>query len=338
MSAVSSSALHSRVDREALPGLQAMLAMVGPKGFNGIADLQERRKAIGQVFSAIGVDESKVKVDVHRAPGFEKGDPEVEVRVLRPTRLPAEGNAGILFFHGGGMVLGTAKETDGGAAALADSVGAVVFNVEYRLAPEHPAPALVNDCFAGLKWASANASKFGVDNKRLAVYGGSAGGGLAAGTALMARDQKLDPPLAFQCLVYPMIDDRHVSPASQQIVDIGIWDREGNIEAWNWYLGRDASVDPLIQKVSIYAAPARASVEDLKGLPPAYIDVGDLDAFRDEDIEYAMKLHAAEIPTELHVWPGAYHAWEVFAPNSKSGSTTIRLRADALQRALGISA
>jgi acetyl esterase/lipase len=183
-----------------------------------------------------------------------------------------------------------------------------LLSINSRLAPEHPHPALTNDCFAGLKYFSANASKFGVDNKRIAIIGPSGGGGLAAGTALKARDEKLDPPLAFQCLIYPMLDDRHNTESSKQIVDLGVWDRDGNIESWNWYLGRDPSVNPMKTEVSIYASPARCN--DLSGLPPSYIDVGDLDLFRDEDVEYAMRLMKAGVPTELHVFPGCYHAWE----------------------------
>lgn len=186
-----------------------------------------------------------------------------------------------------------------------------------RLAPEHPDPALINDCYAALKWFSANAASLGVDDTRIAVYGPSAGGGLAAGTALKARDEKLNPPLKFQMLIYPMIDDRNISTASKQIFDIGVWDREANIDAWNMYLGRDKSVDPVTQTdVSIYAAPARC--KDLSGLPPAYIDVGDLDAFRDEDVEYGLNMMKVGIPVELHVYPGCFHAFEIFGPVSCS--------------------
>lgn len=233
------------------------------------------------------------------------------------------------------MVLGRADEFDATCQLYALALNAVVANVDYRLAPENPDPALINDCFAGLRWVSANAAELGIDNSRIAITGNSAGGGLAAGTALKARDEKLTPPLKFQCLVYPMLDDRHVSVSSQQIYDIGVWDREANIEAWNWYLGRDASVDPTKQTdVSIYAAPARAT--DLSGLPPAYIDVGDLDAFRDEDIEYATKLMHTGIPCELHVVPGAYHAWEVFGPEGKSAKQAVQWRIDAMRRGLAI--
>ena len=198
-----------------------------------------------------------------------------------------------------------------------------MISVEYRLAPENPHPAPVQDCYAGLVWMSENAETLGFDPQRLAVYGSSAGGGLTIATALMARDRGT-PAISFMAPIYPMIDDRNETPSSHEITDIGIWDRDGNLEAWDWYLGG--------KPADQYAAPARA--EDLSGLPRTFIDVGELDLFRDEDITFAARLLQAGVPTELHVYPGAYHASEIFAPGSALSETIWSRRVEALRRAL----
>ena len=195
--------------------------------------------------------------------------------------------------------------------------------VEYRLALEHPHPAPVQDCYAALKWMAQNADDLAFDPNRLAVVGGSAGGGLTIATTMMARDKGF-PRICFQMPLYPMIDDRNETPSSYEIMDLGIWDREGNVEAWQWYLGGKPADD--------YAAPARA--EKLAGLPPTFIDVGELDLFRDEDIQFAARLIQAGVPTELHVYPGAYHASEVFAPEAALSQSILSRRTEALLRAL----
>ena len=134
------------------------------------------------------------------------------------------------------MILGDVAGEDANASKICEAVGAVVVSVEYRLAPEHPHPAPIEDCYAGLVWMAKNAAELGIDPDRLAIYGGSAGGGLTLGTALLARDRG-GPALPFMMPIYPMIDDRNETPSSHEITDIGIWDRAGNVEAWTWYLG-----------------------------------------------------------------------------------------------------
>jgi acetyl esterase/lipase len=221
------------------------------------------------------------------------------------------------------MVLGNVAGEDANATMLCDEVGAVVVSVEYRLAPENPHPAPAEDCYAGLVWTAKNAAELGIDADRLGIYGGSAGGGLAIATALMARDRG-GPALKFMMPIYPMIDDRNETPSTHEITDIGIWDRAGNIEAWGWYLGgKDADQ---------YAAPTRA--DDVSGLPPAFIDVGTVDMFRDEDIAFAQRLMQAGVPTELHIHPGSYHAAETFAADAALSRRIWALRIDALKRGL----
>ncbi|KAJ9148607.1 Arylesterase monooxygenase [Pleurostoma richardsiae] len=224
-------------------------------------------------------------------------------------RASAEPQPAILYIHGGGMVSCTVEIFAPSIAQKAADAGVQMFSPDYRLAPEHPAPTGVYDCFAALQWLSAHARELNVDPARIAVMGDSAGGGLAAGTVLMARDHGLSPPLAKQILVYPMLDDRTTTriPPDSPLVRWLNWQHSDNVLAWDAYVGpdnrgrEDADVSP-------YAAPARA--QSLAGLPPTYIDVGTLDLFRDEDIEYARRLAAENIEVEFHMYPGLPHGFE----------------------------
>jgi acetyl esterase/lipase len=261
----------------------------------------------------------------HRIPG-PAGAPNILVRVYTPDNRP-DTLPGMLWIHGGGYILGNIDQDDLRMQRIARTVGCVVASVEYRLAPEHPFPAPLDDCYAALTWFSSHAAKFGVDPARIAIGGASAGGGLAAGLALLARDRG-EVSLAFQLLIYPMIDDRNVLPASHAITDGRVWNREKNLLGWKAYLGRDGGSSD----VPAYAAAYRAT--DLRGLPPAYISVGDLDLFLDENIEYAQRLLQADVPTELHVYPGAYHGFDGYAPFSKIAQRFNDERDHALIRAL----
>jgi acetyl esterase/lipase len=194
--------------------------------------------------------------------------------------------------------------------------GVPMLVVDYRIAPQHPHPTPVEDCYAALRWLADNAAKLGVDPSRIGVMGDSAGGGLAAGVSLLARDRG-GPPIAQQLLVYPMLDDRSHTP-DPQLLPFLTWTYDDNVTGWAALLGDSAGTDA----VSPYAAPAR--VTDVSGLPDTYIDVGDLDIFRDEDIAYARRLSDAGVPTELHLHPGCPHAFEALARG-----------ADISQRAIG---
>ncbi|WP_433718062.1 alpha/beta hydrolase [Actinoplanes sp. CA-051413] len=309
------------IDPEVAVPLEGLLEAL-PGGFNAIPDIVQRRATVEALLGAIEVPENPNVVKEDRTVPGPVGDPDITVRIYRPRN--ATGTLpGIYFIHGGGMILGNIAGEDPTATLLCDEVGAVVVSVEYRLAPENPHPAPAEDCYAGLVWTAAHADELGIDPDRLALYGGSAGGGLAIATALMARDRG-GPALRFMMPIYPMVDDRNETASSHEITDIGIWDRAGNIEAWAWYLGG--------KEADQYAAPARA--EDLTGLPPAFIDVGTVDMFRDEDIAFAQRLMAAGVPTELHVHPGSYHAAETFAADAALSRRTWALRTDALRRAL----
>ncbi|MGH8336709.1 MAG: alpha/beta hydrolase [Gammaproteobacteria bacterium] len=262
----------------------------------------------------------------HFVPGSQKGNPDVRVRSYRPDKQPSKLPA-LLWIHGGGYVMGDIEHDDRLMKQLVNRMGCVAVSVDYRLAPEHPFPAPVEDCYAGLKWLSAHTDELGVEPSRIAIGGASGGGGLAAGLALMARDRG-EVPVAFQLLIYPMIDDRNVTPASHAITDPRMWHRESNRLGWKAYLGRDGGG----ADVSPYAAASRAT--DLSKLPPAYIPVGALDLFVDENIEYAQRLIQAGVPTELHVYPGAFHGFDLFAPSAKVSKQFKADRDNALKRAL----
>jgi acetyl esterase/lipase len=266
-----------------------------------------------------------VKSQDQFAPGSQ-GDPAVRVRVYQPNdqsgKLPA-----LYWIHGGGYVMGDIDQDDRLMKQLVKRIGCVAVSVDYRLAPEHPFPAPVEDCYAGLKWLFAQAGELGVDPSRIAIGGASGGGGLCAGLALMTRDRGEVRP-AFQLLIYPMIDDRNATPASHAITDPRMWNRESNRLGWKAYLGRDGGGTG----VSPYAAASRAT--DLTNLPPAYIPVGALDLFVDENIEYAQRLVQAGVPTELHVYPGAFHGFDLFAPSAAVSKQFKTDRDNALKRAL----
>jgi acetyl esterase/lipase len=252
------------------------------------------------------------------------GEPPVMVRVYEP---PASGEARpcLYWIHGGGYMFGSGLMPDARLCRWAESLGCVVVSVDYRLAPEHPYPEPLDDCYQALAWVASHGSELGIDPARIVIGGASAGGGLAAAVALQARDRG-EVKVAFQLLIYPMIDDRerHVS----SLYDSPVWNRTANDLGWRAYLGaavRGPDVPP-------YAAPGRA--DDLSGLPSTLIAVGTLDVFRDEDLDYAARLLQAGVETELHIYPGAPHGFETMAPTA---ALSLRCDADmvsALRRAM----
>jgi acetyl esterase/lipase len=254
------------------------------------------------------------------------GSPEIPLLICRPTATRAALPA-VYYVHGGGMVLGGNREGVTEVLSWAEELNLIVVSVEYRLAPEHPHPAPVEDCYAGLRWAAENAKEIGIDPERILVAGSSAGGGLAAALALLARDRG-GPALIGQLLEYPMLDDRNDSCSSHQLASAAIWDRVANETGWTALLGAERGGP----NVSPYAAPARA--EDLSGLPPAFIDVGSAEIFRDEDVDYAARIWQAGGQAELHVWPGAFHGSEKLAPHAALSQDVTAARLRWLRRLL----
>ena len=255
------------------------------------------------------------------------GEPDITLLICRPTRVAAPFGA-LYFIHGGGMVMGDRRLGIPIALGVAAELGLAVISVEYRLAPEHPDPAPVEDCYAGLQWTFEHADELGIDTDRIVVVGGSAGGGLAAGTTLLARDRG-GPRVAGQMLHCPMLDDRNNTHSARQLDGLGIWDRTANQMGWTALLGdRQGGPD-----VSPYASPARAA--DLSGLPPTYLDVGSCETFRDEAVDYATRLWQAGGQAELHFWPGGFHGFTGFAPQAAISQAAFAPVVPWLRRLLG---
>ncbi|MDO5534799.1 MAG: alpha/beta hydrolase [Propionibacteriaceae bacterium] len=320
------SSQHDRLDPESRTVLEAFLDAL-PGGFNGIPDIVARREASAAlnaagVEAAGGPDPSVTRTD-RTAPGLD-GDPEVPVRVYRPADAPADATLpGIFFIHGGGMVMGSVEGEDAMATTYAREIGAVVVSTGYRKAPEDPHPAQSRDCWAGLQWMAAHADELGYDPDHLVIMGGSAGGNLALATALRARDEG-GPALELILAAYPMLDPSNTTPASQSVTEIGVWDRAGNVEAWEWFL---AGKEP-----DKYASPLLET--DWSGLAPIFIDVGTEDLFRDEDITLVAELAAQGNPVEFHLYPGAFHGSEVLAPQAALSQRIMANRLDAVRRAV----
>ncbi|MFJ9155054.1 alpha/beta hydrolase [Streptomyces sp. NPDC102270] len=260
-------------------------------------------------------------------PGPE-GAPDLLVSVFRRTDHRTPG-PGFFFTHVGGLIFG---DRFVGIAPIVDYVeqlDAVVVTVEYRLAPENPAPAQVEDSYAALKWTAEHAEELGFAADKLIAVGGSAGGGVAAAVTLMARD-KNGPSLAGQLLMYPMLDDRNDTVSSHQVDGIGVWDRNSNLTGWNAVLGDRRGTDD----VSPYESPSRAT--DLSNLPPAYIEVGSAEVFRDESAAYASSIWAAGGSAELHIWAGGFHLYELVAADTAIGVASREARTNWVRRTLGL--
>ncbi|WP_155054224.1 alpha/beta hydrolase [Streptomyces blattellae] len=268
------------------------------------------------------------EVEDRAVPGPE-GAPDISLLICRPAAEPAAGPRPVIYYvHGGGMVLGTNRVGVDGPLAWARELDAVVVSVEYRLAPEHPHPAPVEDVYAGLLWTAEHADEITGDPERIVIAGASAGGGLCAALALLTRDRKGPQPIG-QFLQCPMLDDRNDTPSSYQMAGLGIWDRTSNETGWTALLG-EARGGP---DVPAYAAPARA--EDLTGLPPAFLDVGSAETFRDEVVAYASRLWQAGGVAELHVWPGGFHGFDGFAPQAALSQAARAAQLRWLRRILG---
>ncbi|WP_245631776.1 alpha/beta hydrolase [Alicyclobacillus ferrooxydans] len=301
------------------------------------------------------------------------GAPTVWIRVYEPVGKEADIPA-VLWIHGGGYILGTHEQDDGLCQRFVDEGKCLVASVNYRLAPEHPFPAAIEDCYAALKWLADSAEELGVDRNRIAIAGASAGGGLTAALALLARDRG-GPSICFQMPLYPMLDDRNVTPSSHEIRDERVWNRQTNIAAWQMYLtgsvsgdgrgsmdgsagdaadagggaGASSSTDVgargalVTGRLDVGSDTGSAAVspyaaptraEDLSGLPPCYTCVGGADVFRDETIEYVTRLQQAGVPVEFHIYPGGFHGFELFVPDAPISQRAVNEYVGALVRGL----
>jgi acetyl esterase/lipase len=251
-------------------------------------------------------------------------------RYAKPDVLNAkEPQPAILAIHGGGFVSGTVEICGGLNAETALTTSRPVFAVDYRLAPEHPFPAAVEDSFAALKYLSEHAAELNIDPKRICVQGESAGGGIAVGIVLMARDRELSPPVAKLIAVNPELDDRTCHPADIEFLKYTTWTPHHNQLAWKAYVG-DEKAGKVEADVSPYAAPARA--KSYKGLPSTYVDVGTLDLFRDENLEFVRRLMEDNVDVEFHLWPGVPHVFEFLGPGTRWHQRAKEARNDAFTR------
>jgi acetyl esterase/lipase len=317
--------LTEMLDPELKGPITAMLSSMPPNNFT---DLPAARAASKQMMAAMKSQMSVIPgvvTEDRKIPG-PAGAPDVAVRIYRPEKQ-SDSFPALLWIHGGGYMLGEIDQEDFTAKNFTRAGDCVVVSVEYRLAPENPYPAPLEDCYAALKWLSTNARDLQVDRSRIAIGGASAGGGLAAGLALLARDRK-EVKIVFQLLIYPMINDYNIAPASDALPDTLFWTRANNLIGWRSYLG----CEPGVEGIPYHAAAFRAT--DLVGLPAAYIAAGDIDLFAQEDIEYARRLIAAGIPTELHVYPGGCHAFDMLVPGADISKRFTADISRAIKRAL----
>jgi acetyl esterase/lipase len=293
-----------------------------------LSDVPQARQQESALMAQLPAYEPPVPLDVRdtAVPGSD-GAPEVPVRIYTPRdregALP-----GLIYLHPGGFVSGSVAGFHANTSRIAAEVGAVVVSVEYRLAPEHPFPAGLEDCYAALTWTAEHAAELGIDPDRIGVAGESAGGGLAAALALLARDRR-GPALRFQFLGFPELDDRLETPSMRAFTDTPMVNRLDVEFSWDHYLG-GAGIRGSAG-VSAYAAPARAG--DLAGLPPAYVVVCEFDPLRDEGLQYAQRLVQAGVATELHLFPGTFHG-SIGFPDAQVSRQMRTEQVDALGRGL----
>lgn len=310
------------IDPELIPAL-AML----PQNMSELP-LAESRAVLDKMTadSARNIDVTGVQIRGELVPGPD-GAPDITLRIFTPERRKA---LGVVFdIHGGGFTFGSAAMNDGKNIQMARELGAVVVSVEYRLAPEDPFPAGLEDCYAGLLWVAKNADVLGIDPEGIVLYGASAGGGLCAALTLLVRDRG-GPTIVFQYLGVPELDDRLETPSMRAFTDVPMFARPAAEKSWDRYLGLGVRGTA---DVSPYAAPSRAA--DLSGLPPAYISVMEFDPLRDEGIVYAQALLAAGVTVELHLFPGTFHG-SSFAGHAEVSRRENAERLAVLGKALAV--
>jgi acetyl esterase/lipase len=313
------------------PEFHELLALLPPLDLSHRDKLDAARATMNEMTAALAadLDTSGVSWEDKAIPGPE-GDPDVPIRIYRSEAATGV-NAGLFYIHGGGFIVGDVESSHGQCVAVCRGLGITVVSVDYRLAPETAFPGPLEDCYAALAWTSDNAASLNIDAARLGIMGVSAGGGLSAATALLARDRG-GPALCFQYLGIPELDDRLDTVSMREFTDTPLWNRPNALVSWDCYLGERYQRGA--EDVPGYAAPAR--MEDLSGLPPAYVSTMEFDPLRDEGILYALRLLQAGVRTELHTFPGTFHGSSLFADVPVSQRENEELFA-VLHRGLNVS-
>lgn len=306
--------------KQAMTAMAAMRAQAPPVAIHDIATRRQNAAIFLAMINATPLVEGVEKKSfiTKTADGH-----EMEMVWYSPKSAPGAPGPAILHIHGGGMIIFDVHAFSPILNNTVAASGVPMLSVDYRLAPENPHPTLLEDCYTALTWLRDHAAELNVDPTRIGVMGESAGGGLAAGLALMARDRQFSPPLAKQILVYPMLDDRNTVP-DEKLVPFLVWSYEDNLTGWSAYVGKDIIGT---DKVSKYSAPARET--DLSGLPSTFIDVGSLDIFASEDMEYARKLVVARVGVDFQLFEGCPHGFETVVPTADVSKRAVegRLRA-----------
>lgn len=303
------------------PDLQGMLDVFPPMDFDHLDDVREAMANSPTPPILNDIEVADQMIDGHDGNSL-------RIRIYKQkdetNTLPA-----LLWIHGGGYVMGVPEGDDGLCQRFVKEAGCVVVSVDYRLAPEHPYPTPLEDCYSALKWLADNSEMLNIDKNRIGIAGASAGGGLTAALALLAKDRQ-GPSLIFQMPLYPMINDLNDSFSNKEITGNYVWNHSLNERGWSMYLGdlKDSG------NIPYYAAPARATVTDLQGLPYTYTCVGQLDPFRDETLQYVTQLAEAGVDVEFHLYAGAYHGFESLNPHSDIANKTIQEYIDAAKYGL----
>lgn len=320
--------MASPFDPEYAKAIEPLLPVLASRARAAVHDVQTRRAESKEVLAALVGQiplSPDIEITVHQVKA-QDGYQLIVHEYRNKTASSSTPTSAVVHAHGGGMIVADVETFKNVVAFQVEKTGVPFFSVNYRLAPEVSGTSLVDDCYAVLVWLSQNAKRFNVDPARLAVSGESAGGGIAAGVALKARDEGLSPPLAKQILIYPMLDDRNNKPIEALEALHPFWAVDDNVTGWTALLGKDKAGIPDAD-VPEYAAPARA--KSVKGLPPTYIDVGSLDIFRDEDLLYASRIAAENIEVEVHLYPGLPHGFELVAFQSGIVQQAFQNRAKA---------
>ncbi|MEV6632571.1 alpha/beta hydrolase [Actinoplanes sp. NPDC051470] len=292
------------LDPEIAAALAPMAGAMAEAKPPAVGDVEGRRALWEPIIGASGAAQP-IPVDVRTSEHYATADDGTRIKMRWYVKDGAAPGPAVLFFHGGGYIFGHIDLFDGPVSRYVSASGVPMLSVEYRRAPEHPFPTPVEDAYAALRWLHEHANDLGVDAERVGVMGDSAGGGMAAALTILARERG-GPKIARQILLMPMLDDRTTTP-DPYIEPGALWSYDDSRTAWPALLG-DAAGGP---DVPATAAPAR--LEDATGLPPAYIEVGQIDVFRDEDMAYATTLSRAGVPVEFHLHPGAPHEFDSIA-------------------------